>query len=133
MLTVALAKQRGSFRLDVRFDSPIPGVVALFGPSGCGKTTAVNLIAGLLSPDRGRVALGDTVLFDGESRIDVPAERRGIGYVFQDSRLFPHLSVAGNLKFAERRDPCTDVRTGFPAPSLDRHSELRNPQQRPRR
>ena len=105
MLSVALAKQRGSFRLDVRFDSPIPGIVALFGPSGCGKTTAVNLIAGLLRPDRGRVVLGDTVLFDGESRIDVPAERRGIGYVFQDSRLFPHLSVAGNLKFAERRAP----------------------------
>ena len=103
MLSVAVAKQRGAFRLDVRFELPTPGVVALFGPSGCGKTTAVNLIAGLLRPDRGRVTLDDTVLFDSERRIDVPVEKRRIGYVFQDARLFPHLSVAGNLKFAERR------------------------------
>jgi molybdate transport system ATP-binding protein len=78
-------------------------VVALFGPSGCGKTTAVNIVAGLVQPDRGRVALDDTVLFDSELGIDVPVEKRGIGYVFQDARLFPHLSVAGNLKFAARR------------------------------
>jgi molybdate transport system ATP-binding protein len=103
MLSVAAAKQRGAFRLDVRFELPTPGVVALFGPSGCGKTTAVNLIAGLLRPDRGRVALDDSVLFDSERGVDVPVEKRGIGYVFQDARLFPHLSVAGNLKFAERR------------------------------
>ena len=63
----------------------------------------INLIAGLIRPDRGHIALGDTVLFDGDSGIDVPAEKRGIGYVFQDSRLFPHLSVAGNLRFAARR------------------------------
>ncbi len=103
MLTVSALKHRGEFRLDVRFASPMPGVVALFGPSGCGKTSTVNMIAGLLRPDRGRVALGDRVLFDGAADIDVPVEKRGIGYVFQDARLFPHLSVAGNLKFAERR------------------------------
>jgi molybdate transport system ATP-binding protein len=103
MLTVTAVKQRGAFNLDVSFDSPTPGVVTLFGPSGCGKTTAVNIIAGLIHPDRGRVALDGTVLFDSELHIDVPAEKRGIGYVFQDARLFPHLSVAGNLKFAERR------------------------------
>jgi molybdate transport system ATP-binding protein len=103
MLTVAATKQRGAFNLDVRFESPTPGVVALFGPSGCGKTTAVNIVAGLVHPDRGRVVLDDTVLFDSELRIDVPVEKRGIGYVFQDARLFPHLNVGGNLKFAERR------------------------------
>ncbi len=103
MLSVAAVKHREAFRLDVSFDSPAPGVVALFGPSGCGKTTTVNIIAGLLRPDRGRVALGETVLFDGDAGIDVPAEKRGIGYVFQDTRLFPHMNVAANLKFAERR------------------------------
>jgi molybdate transport system ATP-binding protein len=103
MLNVDASRQRGSFRLDVRFESPTPGVVALFGPSGCGKTTVVNIIAGLLRPERGRVALNDTVLFDDDLGIDVPAEKRGIGYVFQDARLFPHLNVAGNLRFAARR------------------------------
>jgi molybdate transport system ATP-binding protein len=103
MLSVAAVKQTGSFRLDVRFAAPTPGVVALFGPSGCGKSTTINIVAGLLRPDRGRVALDDTVLYDTDSKVDVPVEKRGIGYVFQDARLFPHLSVAGNLKFAERR------------------------------
>ncbi len=103
MLSVTAIKQREAFRLDVSFQSPTPGVVALFGPSGCGKTTTVNLVAGLLRPDRGRVALGDTVLFDAAAGIDVPAEKRGIGYVFQDARLFPHMNVAANLKFAQRR------------------------------
>ena len=103
MLSVAVAKQLGAFRLDVKFELPTPGVVALFGPSGCGKTTAVNIIAGLLAADRGRVALDETVLLDTQQRIDVAAERRHIGYVFQDARLFPHLSVAGNLQYALKR------------------------------
>ena len=103
MLTVRAAKQRGTFQLDVCFDSPTPGVAALFGPSGCGKTTLVNLLAGLLRPDRGRVTLDDTVFCDTDLRIDVPTEKRRIGYVFQDARLFPHLHVAANLRFAERR------------------------------
>jgi len=113
MLTVAATKQREAFNLDVSFDSPTPGVVALFGPSGCGKTTTVSIVAGLLRPDRGRVMLDDTVLFDSESRIDVPVEKRGIGYVFQDGRLFPHLNVAANLKFAERRAAARNVYIGF--------------------
>ena len=103
MLSLAVTKQRGTFHLDVSFDSPTPGVVALFGPSGCGKTTTVNIIAGLLRPDRGRVALDDMVLYDSDSGLDVPAEKRGIGYVFQDARLFPHMNVAANLQFAQRR------------------------------
>jgi molybdate transport system ATP-binding protein len=103
MLEVDLGKRYGAFGLDVRFSLPTPGVVALFGPSGCGKTTTINLIAGLTAPDRGRVALDDIVLIDTARRIAVAAERRRIGYVFQDARLFPHLNVAGNLKFAESR------------------------------
>jgi len=105
MLSVAVKKRRGRFTLDARFDLPTPGVVALFGRSGCGKSTLVNVIAGLLPADAGRAALDETVLFDTEERIDVATERRRIGYVFQDSRLFPHLSVRGNLRYALRRAP----------------------------
>jgi molybdate transport system ATP-binding protein len=103
MLTVAAAKRRGTFALDVRFELPTPGVVALFGRSGCGKSTVINIIAGLLRPDSGHVHLDDTVLLDTQQRVDVPPERRRIGYVFQDTRLFPHLSVAANLRYAEKR------------------------------
>jgi molybdate transport system ATP-binding protein len=78
-------------------------VVALFGRSGCGKSTLVNVIAGLLKADSGWVALDDAVLLDTALRIDVPPERRRIGYVFQDARLFPHLSVAANLRYGQTR------------------------------
>jgi molybdate transport system ATP-binding protein len=105
MLQVAVSKNRGAFSLDARFELATPGVVALFGRSGCGKSTLVNVIAGLLAADSGRVALDDSVLLDTERGIFVPPERRRIGYVFQDARLFPHMSVAGNLKFGEKRAP----------------------------
>jgi molybdate transport system ATP-binding protein len=102
-LKVAVEKRLGSFRLDVEFDAPAPGVVALFGPSGCGKSTTINIIAGLLPPDRGVISLDDEVLVDTRRKIAIAAERRGIGYVFQDARLFPHLNVASNLRYARRR------------------------------
>jgi molybdate transport system ATP-binding protein len=105
MLSVAVKKRRGSFSLDACFELPTPGVVALFGRSGCGKSTLVNAIAGLLDADSGRVALDDTVLLDTQQRLYVPPERRRIGYVFQEARLFPHLNVAANLKYGERRAP----------------------------
>jgi molybdate transport system ATP-binding protein len=103
MLAVAAKKQLGSFAVDVRFELPTPGVVALFGRSGCGKSTVINIIAGLLAADQGRVALDDTLWLDTDGQIDLPPERRRVGYVFQDARLFPHMSVAGNLHYAQRR------------------------------
>ena len=105
MLSVAVKKRRGTFSLDACFELPTPGVVALFGRSGCGKSTLVNVIAGLLDADAGRVALDDIVLLDTDRGLCVPPERRRMGYVFQDARLFPHLSVAANLKYGERRAP----------------------------
>jgi molybdate transport system ATP-binding protein len=78
------------------------GVTALFGPSGAGKTTVVNMIAGLIVPDRGSIALDDTVLFDAAAGVNVPPHRRRIGYVFQEGRLFPHLSVRQNLDYGRR-------------------------------
>ena len=98
MLTVKAQKQLGEFSLDVSFSSE-SSATALFGPSGAGKTTVINLIAGLLKPDRGRIELDDEILFDGAARVDVPAYRRRIGYVFQEGRLFPHLSVRHNLEY----------------------------------
>ena len=101
MLAVDVEKRLGDFSLAARFETA-GGVTALFGASGAGKTTLVNMIAGLLPPDRGRIRLDDTVLFDSAARIDVPAHRRRIGYVFQEGRLFPHLSVAANLDYGRR-------------------------------
>jgi molybdate transport system ATP-binding protein len=103
MLTVAAEMQRGTFLLNVRFESPTPGVVVLFGRSGCGKSTVVDVIAGLIAPRSGRVELDGVVLLDSERRVSEPTERRRIGYVFQDARLFPHLRVAANLRYAESR------------------------------
>ena len=98
MLVVAVEKRLGDFTLAVKFEATA-GATALFGPSGAGKSSVANLIAGLIAPDRGRIALDDTVLFDSASRIDVPPHRRRIGYVFQEGRLFPHLTVRRNLDY----------------------------------
>ena len=98
MLTVDVDKRLGEFAVAAKFASET-GVTALFGASGAGKTTVVNMIAGLLRPDRGRIALDDEALFDDAARIDVAVWRRRIGYVFQEGRLFPHLSVRHNLDY----------------------------------
>jgi molybdate transport system ATP-binding protein len=101
MLAVDVEKRLGDFSLSARFATS-NGVTAVFGPSGAGKTTLVNMISGLLAPDRGRIAIDDTVLFDSEKRINLPPHRRRIGYVFQEGRLFPHLSVKRNLDYGRR-------------------------------
>jgi molybdate transport system ATP-binding protein len=103
MLRVSVLKRRDGFTLRAEFDAPTPGIVALFGRSGCGKTTLVNLISGLLTPDEGSVRLNDSVLTDTRSGTAIPVEKRRIGYVFQDPRLFPHFSVLGNLRYGQRR------------------------------
>jgi molybdate transport system ATP-binding protein len=109
MLHIQVTKQRGAFSLNVDIRAPTPGVVALFGRSGCGKSTLINVIAGLLPPDRGRIELDDAVLLDSDSRVCVPVSQRRIGYVFQDSRLFPHLSVHNNLLYGMKRARGTQV------------------------
>lgn len=101
VLTVDVEKRLGAFALAARFAAS-GGVTALFGPSGAGKTTVVNMIAGLLTPDRGSIALDGAILFDAAARINLPPYRRGIGYVFQEARLFPHLSVRQNLNYGRR-------------------------------
>ncbi len=101
VLVVDVEKQLGALQLAAKFKTG-GGVTALFGPSGAGKTSAINMIAGLLKPDRGFITLDDTILFDASKGIDVPAHRRRVGYVFQEGRLFPHLSVRQNLDYGRR-------------------------------
>jgi molybdate transport system ATP-binding protein len=103
MIEIDVEKRLGDFRLEARFTAPATGITALFGRSGAGKTTLVNLLAGLERPDRGRIAVDGEVLFSAEDGVDVPTERRRLGYVFQEGRLFPHYSVRGNLTYGRRR------------------------------
>ncbi len=105
MLDVDVTVRRGTFELAARFACPTPGVVALFGASGAGKTTLVHALAGLLRPAAGHIRLGARTWFDSGAGIELPAERRRIGYVFQDARLFPHLEVSGNLDYGAKRAP----------------------------
>jgi molybdate transport system ATP-binding protein len=112
MLSVDVEKRLGEFSLAAQFESS-GKATALFGSSGSGKTSIVNMIAGLVAPDRGRIALDDTVLFDSAGRINVPAHRRRIGYVFQEGRLFPHMTVAQNLDYGRRM-------SGLPADTTER-------------
>lgn len=110
MLKIHATKRRDGFTLDVAVDVPTPGTVALFGRSGCGKTTLANIIAGLLAPDRATLEVDGVVLEDTQARHRIAAERRRIGYVFQDARLFPHFNVLGNLRYGERRAPAGERR-----------------------
>ena len=104
-LEVALRHDFPGFHLDAAFAAPVSGVTALFGPSGAGKSTIIAAIAGLLRPDAGRIAVGGVLLADSEAGRFLPPERRRVGLVFQDARLFPHMRVATNLRYGMRRAP----------------------------
>ena len=99
-LEVAVAHRLGGFALDTAFNAAA-GLTALFGPSGSGKTTVVNIIAGLVRPERGRVVVNGETLVDTAQAIFVLPHRRRIGYVFQEPRLFPHLTVRQNLLYGQ--------------------------------
>jgi molybdate transport system ATP-binding protein len=95
--------------LDVRLEAPTPGTTVLFGRSGSGKSTIIAAVAGLLHPAECRISIDDVILVDTRSNQFVPPERRGIGLVFQDARLFPHMTVAGNLRYGLRRAPAGPI------------------------
>lgn len=101
MIEVGVRHRQGDFTLDAAFSSA-GRVVALVGASGAGKTTLVNVMAGLIRPLAGRVVVDGVTLLDTATGLCLPPHRRGIGYVFQDGRLFPHLSVRGNLLYGWR-------------------------------
>jgi molybdate transport system ATP-binding protein len=114
MLRVEVFKQLGEFSIEASFASE-GRVTGLFGASGAGKTSLINMIAGLLKPDRGIIAIDNEMLDDTAARVHVPPYRRRIGYVFQDARLFPHLDVSENLDYGRRmnglpRDPLSEAR-----------------------
>lgn len=107
-----VALKRGSFVLAAKFESDA-GVTVLFGRSGSGKTTLLNAIAGLLTPDSGRIAIGGEVFFDSRAGVSVPVQKRRIGYVFQEGRLLPHLSVRQNLGYGRFFTPAPDRYADF--------------------
>ena len=107
MLRVDIAKTLGEFTLEASFTSE-GRVTGLFGASGAGKTSLINIIAGLLKPDRGTIALDGEALDDTAAGVHVPPYRRRIGYVFQDARLFPHLDVRANLDYGRRMNGLAD-------------------------
>jgi molybdate transport system ATP-binding protein len=107
MLRVDVSKQLGDFHVKASFGSE-DRVIGLFGASGAGKTSLINMIAGLLRPDRGIIAIDGEILDDTSARMHVPAHRRRIGYVFQDARLFPHLDVRQNLDYGRRMNRVVD-------------------------
>jgi molybdate transport system ATP-binding protein len=108
VLEVAAFCRFGGFTLDIGFTTDAKGLTAILGRSGAGKTSLINVVAGLARPERGRVVLDGAVLFDADRGIDLAPERRRIGYVFQEGRLFPHLSVRRNLAYGLRRSDGAD-------------------------
>ena len=101
MIDVDIEQQLGTFRLAVRFSAEAP-VIGVFGRSGAGKSTVINAIAGIAKPLRGFIRINGVLLFDTQRAIDLPADKRRVGYVFQDALLFPHLDVESNLLYGQR-------------------------------
>ena len=102
MLEVNIRQKQGNFELRLGFHLTECGIAVIFGPSGSGKTSLINCIAGLETPDAGHIACHGATCFDADQGINLPPEKRRLGYVFQDARLFPHLSVRDNLRFGMR-------------------------------
>jgi molybdate transport system ATP-binding protein len=105
MIDVRIEKRWPGFHLDAAFSAPATGITALFGRSGAGKTSILQAIAGAFAPDAGHIGLDGTVFFDSAHKLDLPVHERRIGYVFQDTRLFPHMSVNANLLYGHKRRP----------------------------
>jgi molybdate transport system ATP-binding protein len=115
-LDLAFTVRHPGFALDVNETLELAGITAVMGASGSGKSTLLRALAGLETPQRARIALDGTVLADSAAGVNLPPHRRGIGYVFQDARLFTHRRVLGNLRFAQSR---ARPANGTPAPALD--------------
>ena len=108
MIEVDVRRKLGDFTLEAAFTGSPGGITALFGRSGAGKTTLVNMLAGLDRPDAGRILVNGEVIFDSAAGIDKPPEKRRLGYIFQEGRLFPHMNVRRNLAYGMRRHDTAD-------------------------
>lgn len=104
-LNINIAKRLGAFTLEVKQSISLGGITAIFGPSGAGKSSLLKLITGFEIPDRGHISLKEKIWFDSADKINHHPHKRRIGYMFQDGRLFPHMTVRGNLIFALKRAP----------------------------
>lgn len=116
MLTVDVTRQQGDLALHLALSvgGDAPGITAVFGPSGAGKSSLLSMVSGLQAPDHGTIRLNGRILFDADaarrSRINVPPEQRRLGLVFQEARLFPHMTVRANLLYGYHRCPATERR-----------------------
>lgn len=117
-LSVHLRHSFGAFAVDIGFEAP-EGITVLFGRSGSGKTTIINAVAGLLTPEAGRITLNEDVLLDTQTRRNLAPNKRGLGYIFQEGRLFPHMTVRQNLMYG-----AYFARRSEPGPTLDHVAEL---------
>ena len=115
MIEIDVEKRFGDFELAAQVSTAATGIVALFGRPRSGKTSLVNALAGLIRPDRGRIAIAGDVLFSSAERINRRPEQRRLGYVFKEGRLFPHYSVRGNLAYGMRRPATRETALGFDA------------------
>ena len=108
MIKVDIKKHFLDLDINIAFESDT-GVTALFGRSGCGKTTIVNMLAGLIKPDSGSIEINGTILFNSDKGINLAPEKRRIGYVFQEARLFPHMTVKANLEYGMKQKTSGDI------------------------
>ncbi len=113
MISITVQKQLGTLKIDAKFESQTRGIVALFGQSGSGKTSIINMIAGLLEPDCGHIEIDGRVLYSSETGTNLKIENRRIGYVFQESRLFPHMTVHKNLEYGRKRTSSDDHKVKY--------------------
>lgn len=113
MLTANLTKHLGPITIKANIAIEKSEIVALYGNSGAGKTTIVNMLAGLIKPSHGKIKLNEDWVFHSKKGIDCPPQKRRFGYVFQEGRLFPHLSVSSNLKYGMKRLPANQRLIGF--------------------
>ncbi len=113
MLDVSIQRLQGTFSVDASFITDGTGITALFGRSGAGKTSVIHMIAGLVRPDSGRIIVNEKTFFDSGRRVDIPPHKRRFGYVFQDGRLFPHLSVKSNLTYGLKLVPPSESYVEF--------------------
>lgn len=103
MFEISVKKQLGQTLIDAEFTLPYEGITVFYGHSGAGKTSLINMLAGLTDPDSGVISVNGRTLYDSNTNTNLPPEKRRCGYIFQDKRLFPHLTVRGNLLFANKK------------------------------
>lgn len=124
-LTLQFQKQLGDTFFDIDIELPNRGITAIFGRSGAGKTSLINVISGLIRPEQGEIRIAERVLFSSKNRVNLPIEKRRVGYVFQEARLFPHYTVKGNLHYGIKQFDATYfdsvVELLAIAPLLDRY------------